>query len=73
MDEALIKRVPPHDSDAERSVIGAMIMEAIVCRTAELMEESGTPAEIFASANTEHGDEANEGYIRKYKPLVKSL
>ena len=58
---------------ATSTVIGAMIMEAIVCRTAELMEESGTPAEIFASANTEHGDEANEGFIEKYKPLVKSL
>ncbi len=58
---------------ATSTVIGAMIMEAIVCRAAELAEEAGRPAEIFASANTEHGDEANEGFIRKYKPLVKSL
>ena len=26
MDEALIKRIPPHDTDAEKSVIGAMLM-----------------------------------------------
>ena len=26
MDDALIKRVPPHDTDAERAVIGAMLM-----------------------------------------------
>ena len=58
---------------ATSTVIGAMVMEAIVCRAAELCKEAGHPAEIFASANTEHGDEANEGYIRKYKPLVKSL
>ena len=58
---------------ATSTVIGAMIMEAVVCRAAELAEESGKPAEIFASANTEHGDEANAEYIRKYKPLVKAM
>ena len=58
---------------ATSTVIGAMIMQAVVCRTAELCEEAGRPAEIFASANTEHGDEANAGFIRKYKPLVKAL
>ena len=58
---------------ATSTVIGAMIMEAVVCRAAQLCGEAGRPAEIFASANTEHGDEANAGLIRKYKPLVKSL
>ena len=58
---------------ATSTVIGAMIMEAVVCRAAELCAEAGVPAEIFASANTEHGDEANEEYIRKYKPLVKAM
>ena len=58
---------------ATSTVIGAMIMEAVVCRAAELAKDAGHPAEIFASANTEHGDEANEGFIRKYKPLVKAL
>ena len=58
---------------ATSTVIGAMIMEAVVCRAAELTKDAGRPAEIFASANTEHGDEANAGFIRKYKPLVKAL
>ncbi len=58
---------------ATSTVIGAMIMEAVVCRAAQLCGEAGRSAEIFASANTEHGDEANADLIRKYKPLVKSL
>ncbi len=58
---------------ATSTVIGAMIMEAVVCGAAERMERAGKPAEIFASANTAGGDEANEGFIRKYKPLVKAL
>ena len=27
MDEALIKRVPPHSIEAEQSVVGAMLMD----------------------------------------------
>ena len=26
MDEALVRRIPPHSADAERSVLGAMLM-----------------------------------------------
>ena len=35
MDEALIKRIPPHDAEAEKSVLGAMMMnsDAIVTAT----------------------------------------
>ena len=58
---------------ATSTVIGAMIMEAIVCRTAELSAEAGAPAEIFASANTEGGDQKNEGLIEKYSKTVKAL
>ena len=58
---------------ATSTVIGAMIMEAIVCRAIELCEERGTPAEVFSSANTHGGDDANASYIEKYKSLVKAL
>ena len=27
MDEAIIKRIPPHSSEAERAVIGSMMMD----------------------------------------------
>lgn len=58
---------------ATSTVIGAMILQAIVCRAIELAEARGTSPEVFHSANTAGGDEANEAYIQKYKPYVKSL
>ena len=41
MDEALIKKVKPHNAQAEQSVIGSMIMdqEAIVAASEILTEE----------------------------------
>lgn len=55
------------------TVVGALLVEAVVCRTVELCDEAGAPAEVFASANTAGGDAANEGLVRKYGPLVKPL
>ena len=55
------------------TVIGAMIMEAIVCRAAEISVQNGVKPEVFASANTAGGDEKNAGIIAKYKPIVKPL
>lgn len=40
MEEALIKRVPPHSVEAEQSVIGAMIMDREAIMTASEMIES---------------------------------
>ena len=54
------------------TVIGAMIMEAIVCRAVEIASETAEP-EIFASANTIGGDAKNAGIIEKYKPIIKPL
>ncbi len=34
MDEALIKRVPPHSIEAEQSVVGAMLMDKDAITTA---------------------------------------
>lgn len=58
---------------ATSTVIGAMILQAIVCRAIELATERGGDPEVFHSANTAGGDEANASYIEKYKPFVKSL
>ena len=65
--------IRPVATGATSTVIGAMIMEAIVCRTIEIAAERGVKLEVFQSGNTHGGDEANEGYIQKYKPLVKAL
>ena len=58
---------------ATSTVIGAMILQAIVCRAIELTQERGGIPEVFHSANTAGGDDANEEFIRKYKPFVKAL
>lgn len=52
MDEALIKRIPPHSAEAERAVIGSMLMdkEAILAATETLQPEDfyqGQYAELF--------------------------
>lgn len=66
-------RVGGAEMGATSTVIGAMIMEAVVCRTAEILTESGVEPEVFASANTEGGDKVNERFIRKYGPLIGPL
>ena len=58
---------------ATSTVIGSMILQAIVCRAIELTKERGGKPEVFQSANTAGGDSANVDYISKYKPYVKSL
>jgi uncharacterized phosphosugar-binding protein len=60
-------------SGATSTVIGSMIMQAIVCRTVELCRERGFTPELFSSANTIGGDEKNAAHLAKYKPLVKAL
>ena len=62
-----------YSSGATSTVIGSMIMQAIVCRTIELCQARGVTPELFSSANTLGGDEKNAAYLIKYKPLVKSL
>lgn len=66
-------RVNDYVTGATSTVIGAMILQAIVCRAIELVTERGCVPEVFHSANTAGGDAANEEYIQKYKPFVKSL
>ena len=58
---------------ATSTVIGAMLLQAIVCRAIEICKERGVTPEVFQSANTAGGDDANAGYIKKYKPHVKAL
>jgi uncharacterized phosphosugar-binding protein len=55
------------------TVIGAMIMQAIVCRSVEIAKNSSMLIEIFQSANTDGGDDKNSEYLKKYKNIIKSL
>ena len=58
---------------ATSTVIGSMILQAVVCRGIERAKGRGVNPEVFQSANTEGGDDANEAYIRAYKPYIRSL
>ena len=65
--------VGEHATGATSTVVGAAILQAIGCRAIELVEARGGEAEVFHSANTAGGDEANASLIEKYKPHVKAL
>ena len=58
---------------ATSTVIGAMILQAAVCRGIEIAQERGAVPEVFQSANTVGGDEANAAYIKHYKAFIRSL
>ena len=58
---------------ATSTVIGSMILQAAVCRGIEITQERGAVPEVFQSANTVGGDEANEQYIKHYKAFIRSL
>ena len=58
---------------ATSTVIGAMLLQAMVCRAIEICQERGVKPEVFQSANTAGGDSANADYIKKYKHHVKVL
>jgi uncharacterized phosphosugar-binding protein len=58
---------------ATSTAIGAMILQAAVCRGIQIAQERGADPEVFQSANTVGGDEANEKYINRYKAFIRSL
>lgn len=62
-----------HIAGPTSTVIGAMIMQAIVCRSIEILKDRNASVEVFRSANTEGGDEANHAYVKKYKNIIKCL
>lgn len=55
------------------TVVGAALMQAIVCRIVELCTESGTPVEVFSSSNVDNGDAINQKFIQKYSGIVRPL
>lgn len=55
------------------TVVGAALLQAIVCRAAEILQERGITPEIFASANIDGGDRKNAAYLAKYKEKINIL
>jgi len=55
------------------TVIGTMILNAIVAETVEIMVGKGVTPEIYASSNIDNGEAINNQYINKYKGEIHSL
>ena len=55
------------------TVVGAAILEAIVCGAVERMQLDGFEPEVFRSGNIDGGDEINEEYIQKYRSVIRIL
>jgi uncharacterized phosphosugar-binding protein len=55
------------------TVIGSMIMQAIVCGAVEILTQKGENPEVFVSSNINGGDEINQKYIDKYKAQIRAL
>lgn len=55
------------------TVIGAAILQAIVCRTVERLQEEGIEPEVFCSSNIDGNDEKNHAFLEKYKGTIRFL
>lgn len=55
------------------TVIGSMIMQAIICGAVDRLTEQGIRPEVFLSGNIDGSDVINEKYIKKYNNQIKIL
>lgn len=55
------------------TVIGAAILQAIVCGVVEMLQERGVIPEVFCSSNVDDGDEINNRFIAQYRQEIPML
>lgn len=55
------------------TVVGAALLQALVCRIVELSLEDDRPIEVFCSSNVDSGDHRNAVYIQKYREKIRAL
>ena len=55
------------------TVIGAAILQAIVCGVVEMLQERGVIPEVFCSSNVDGGDEINNRFIAQYRREIPML
>ena len=55
------------------TVIGAAILQAIVCGVVETLQERGTDPEVFCSSNVDGGDAVNHRFIERYRGEIPML
>lgn len=55
------------------TVVGAALLQAMLCRAEEIASQSGKTIDFYASSNIDGGDEINRRYIEQYKGVLKGL
>lgn len=55
------------------TVIGALILNAVVVHTVSILAERGSPLPVFRSANVDGGDEENERIMERFKNQIHYL
>lgn len=55
------------------TVVGAAILQAIVCGVVERLQEDDIVPEVFISGNVDGGHEKNQVYYQKYRKLIRML
>ena len=65
--------VGEHRCGPTSTVIGAAILQAIVCAVVDQLHSRGVAPEVFCSSNVDGGDEINSRYIRQYRGTIPML
>ena len=55
------------------TVVGAAILQSIVCGAVQRIQDAGLTPEVFSSSNVDGGDAINEAYIQKYRGQIRML
>jgi len=65
--------VGPYRCSPTSTVIGAAILQAIVCGVVATLQERGIQPEVFCSSNVDGGDEINHQLIARYRGEIPML
>lgn len=65
--------VGPYTCGPTSTVIGAAILQAIVCGVVEELQRRGIAPEVFCSSNVDGGDEINHRWIEQYRREIPIL
>ena len=65
--------IGPNTCGPTSTVIGAAILQAIVCGVVEELQRRGIAPEVFCSSNVDGGDEINHRWIEQYRREIPIL
>lgn len=65
--------IGPYRCAPTSTVIGATVLQAIVCGVVETLRARGVVPELFCSSNIDGGDEINDRFIARYRREIPIL